>query len=349
MNGTDFPQPNAVSLLCSRNPLVQWVWEQGWLIASLPELARGLGYAINEANIPLMRLRLTLRTLHPQLAGLSYVWLRADDTIEEIWPPLSILQEQTFLNSPYALLYEGAGAVRRRLDVPDATLDFPILEELRAQGATDYVALPIVFSDGCINAITIATDRQGGFATAELQCVAEVMPVLARLMELHAVRRTAKTILETYLGRLTGERVLNVLIHRGDGDDIHAVIWLCDLRESTALADRLPRRAFLELLNEYLECMAGAVMAHNGEVMKFIGDAILAIFPLDGVDASVPSTNAASCFDAIAAAREAIDRLADLNRRRASRGEQAIGFGIAVHLGDVMYGNVGAPGRLTSP
>ena len=127
MNGTDF-KPNAVSLLCSRNPLVQWVWEQGWLIASLPELARGLGYAIHEANIPLMRLRLTLRTLHPQLAGLSYVWLRADDTIEEIWPPLSILQEQTFLNSPYALLYEGAGAVRRRLDVPDATLDFPILE-----------------------------------------------------------------------------------------------------------------------------------------------------------------------------------------------------------------------------
>ena len=164
------------------------------------------------------------------------------------------------------------------------------------------MALPIVFSDGRINAITIATDRQGGFATAELQCVAEVMPVLARLMEVHAVRRTAKTILETYLGRLTGERVLNGLIHRGDGDDIHAVIWLRPARVDGARRPP-PRRAFLELLNEYLECMAGAVMAHNGGVLKFIGDAILAIFPLDGADASVPSTNAASCFDAIAAAR----------------------------------------------
>ena len=146
------------------------MWEQGWLIASLPELARGLGYAINEANIPLTRLRLTLRTLHPQLAGLQLCLAAGGRPIEEIWPPLSVLQEETFLKSPYALLYQGAGAVRRRLDVPDAMLDFSILEELRAQGATDYVALPIVFSDGRINAITIATDRQGGFAKAELQC-----------------------------------------------------------------------------------------------------------------------------------------------------------------------------------
>jgi adenylate cyclase len=216
VNGIDFPNSNAVSALSSCNPLVQWVWERGWMIANLPDLVRDLGHAINEANIPLMRLRLTLRTLHPQLAGLSHVWLRDGDTIEEFWPPLSILREETFLRSPYALLYQGAGAVRRRLDIPQITLDFPVLEELRVQGATDYVALPLVFTDGRINAITIATDRPGGFASAELQRLAELMPVLARLVEVHALPRTAKTVLETYLGRLTGERVLNGLIHRGE-------------------------------------------------------------------------------------------------------------------------------------
>lgn len=125
------------------------------------------------------------------------------------------------------------------------------------------------------------------------------------------------------------------------------MIWLCDLRHSMALADSLPRQAFLDLLNEYLECMASAVMAHDGEVLKFIGDAMLAIFPLaSAADDASPHENAVQSFNAIAAAREAIGRVEDLNQRRARRGEQPLGFGIALHLGDVMYGNVGAPGRL---
>ena len=167
-------------------------------------------------------------------------------------------------------------------------------------------------------------------------------------MEVHALRRTAKTVLETYLGRLTGERVLNGLIHRGDGEDIHAVLWLCDLRGSTTLADKLPRRAFLELLNDYFECMAGAVLAHRGEVLKFIGDAMLAIFPIGAITDHPERCpeHARACADAIAAAREAIRRMAELNLRRRERREQPLRFGIALHLGDVMFGNVGAPGRL---
>jgi adenylate cyclase len=196
--------------------------------------------------------------------------------------------------------------------------------------------------------MTLATDRPGGFATGELQMIAEMLPVLARLMEVHALRRTAKTVLETYLGRLTGERVLNGLIHRGDGEDIHAVLWLCDLRGSTTLADKLPRRAFLELLNNYFECMAGAVLAHRGEVLKFIGDAMLAIFPIGAITDHPERCpeHARACADAIAAAREAIRRMAELNLRRRERREQPLRFGIALHLGDVMFGNVGAPGRL---
>ena len=348
MDISDLPQADAAPLLRSTNPLIQWVWNEGWTIANLPALARGLGRAMVAAGIPVMRLRLTLRTMHPQLAGLSHSWLRDGDTVEEFWPPLSVLREDTFLKSPYALLFQGAGAVRRRLDVAGPVLDFPILAELRAQGATDYVALPMVFSDGRINAITLATDRPGGFTTAELRTIAEMLPVLARLMEVHALRRTAKTVLETYLGHLTGERVLDGLIHRGEGEDIHAVIWLCDLRGSTPLADELPRRVFLELLNDYFECMAGAVLTHRGEVLKFIGDAMLAIFPIGAVSEHPERCpeHARACADAIAAAREAMRGMADLNRQRAERREPPLGFGIALHLGDVMYGNVGAPARL---
>lgn len=331
----------------SENPLIAWLWCEGWSLPTVPELARGLALAMLEAGIPVFRLRLTLRVMHPQLAGLSYTWRRDRPEVEEYWPPLSILQQETYLRSPYALIYDGAGGIRRRLELPDEPLDFPILRELRADGATDYVAMPLVFSDGRIHAATMASDRQGGFSTEQLQTVYDMLPALARLMEVHLLRLTARTILNTYLGRLSGERVLNGLIRRGDGEEIFAVIWFCDLRGSTRLADRLPRRDFLDLLNDYFERMAAAVMAHGGDILKFIGDALLAIFPVAPESASpYRRPICASCTAALAAARDAMAQMAALNADRTSRGEVALHFGIALHLGEVMYGNIGAPDRL---
>lgn len=339
---------DAGSVLASANPLADWLWREGWTIDALPDLTRGLGVAMNAAGLPVFRLRTTLRTMHPQLAGLSHTWRRDTDTVEEFWPPLTVLQQDLFLKSPYALVFEGAGAVRRRLDIEGATLDFPILEDLRALGVTDYVALPLVFSTGRISALTVATDRPGGFVSSELHVIADAMPVLARLMEMHAVRRTARIVLDTYLGRMTGERVLQGLIHRGDGEDIYAVIWFSDLRSSTALADALPRRVYLELLDDYFECMAGAVLAHGGEVLKFIGDAVLAIFPVGAVetDPEFCPNHTVACDSALAAVRDAVARMAALNTRREGAGETPLRFGIGLHVGDVMYGNVGAPDRL---
>lgn len=337
-----------LAALCSDNPLVAWLWEKGWRLPTLGELTQGLGRAMNDAGISVMRLRVTLRTMHPQLAGLSYTWRRDTDEVEKFWPPLTVLQQDMFLKSPYALIFQGAGAVRRRLDIPEAAHDFPILEELGAMGATDYVALPLVFEDGRIHAMTLASDQPGGFLTSELETVAETQPVLARLLELHALRRTARTVLDTYLGKLTGERVWQGLIHRGDGEDIFAVIWFSDLRSSTALADALPRPVYLDLLNDYFECTAGAVLQHGGEVLKFIGDAILAIFPI-GARSEHPETcavHAAAGAAAMAAVKEALARMAVLNEQREAAGERRLGFGIGLHLGDVMWGNVGSPERL---
>jgi adenylate cyclase len=340
----------------SDNVLIDWLLTEGLNIQRPSDLVARLGHRMVEIGMPLCRLRVTLRTLHPQYLGTSYTWTRGSEEVEEFLPTYEILLTDQYLKSPYAGIFEGAGGIRRRLDVPGIILDFPILEDLRDAGATDYIALPLLFSDGKINALTLAADRPGGFTTAEIESINRMVPLLAQLMECHALRRTATTILETYLGRLSGARVLKGLIKRGDGENIHALIWFSDLRGSTRLADRIPRQAFLHLLNDYFECMAGAVLDHGGEVLRFIGDAALAIFPIGAVDADPQAARPAdhthvrahqeASEAAIEAARDAVRRVAAINAERQSRGDRTIGFGIGLHLGEVLYGNIGTPRRL---
>jgi len=333
--------------LCA-NPLVDWLLSDGWNIASPRELVGQLGGRMVDTEIPVYRIRVNIRTLHPQFVGTSYAWERGAEEVTETTPSHAILQEERYLRSPFAVIFQGAGGVRRKLDVADAVLDFPILEELRNEGATDYVAMPLVFSDGRINAITFASDRPGGFSTAELETTYGMLPVLSRLLEVHALRRTTRTILDTYLGKQAGERVLNGLIRRGDGDNIHAVIWFCDLRGSTPLADRMPREAYLALLNEFFAAMACAVVDHGGEVLRFLGDAVIGIFPIDARTdhPELCPEHTGACARAVAAAQDAMKRMEDLNHVRHERNEPPLGYGIALHIGDVLYGNIGIPERL---
>lgn len=333
------------------NSLSAWLLTTGWEFMSVSELVEALSLRLVEAGVPVIRLRLTLRTLHPQLVGVTYTWERDKQGVDRFEAPHSILATDQYRKSPYAAIFEGAGGVRRRLDVPDADLEYPILQELQAQGATDYVAMPFHFRDGQINAMTLATDRPGGFTSRELEYVYDALPALGKVVELHAMQRTARTLLETYLGRHTGERVLKGLIKRGDGEDIYAVIWFCDLRGSVTLADSMGRADFVSLLNDFFDCMAGSVLAHGGEVLRFIGDAVLAIFPIDAAAASLSHADRCpehrrACNAAVAAARDGVERLDSLNRERAQRGEPALRVGIAMHLGEVVYGNIGVPERL---
>ena len=165
------------------------------------------------------------------------------------------------------------------------------------------------------------------------------MAVACRVMIEHQI---ARNILSTYLGADAGQQVLNGQIKRGDGETIHAVIWYSDLRNSTKIADTMPPKEFLGVLNTYFECAAGAVLAHEGEVLRFVGDAVLAIFPIrnDG------ATTAQACNAAVAAARDALDRLAALEHGDPSKDGGVFSFGLGLHVGDVMYGNIGVPERL---
>ena len=324
------------------NPFVGWLIGDAWRAQSAPDLVARLAAAMVAAEFPLWRLRLLIRTLNPQLFGLTYTWQRDREEISEFEATHAGIQTSQYLDSPYAPIFNGEGGIRRRLDVPNPTLDFPILVDLVGEDATDYVAMPVCFSDGQINIITLVSDRPGGFSTEELGQLHEVLPALGRLVEVHAQRLSSMTLLRTYLGRNAGERVMNGLVKRGDGEDLHAVIWFSDLRDSTGLAESLSRADYLATLNQYFDCVAGAVIEAGGEVLKFIGDAVLAIFAID----DIRSPNPKACRQALAAARAAQGRMEAVNRDRLGRGERPLAFGIGLHRGDLTYGNIGTERRL---
>lgn len=322
------------------NPLLTWLLNDAPLAESSKELTESFARQLQSVGIPIWRMSVIIRTLHPQVLAEALRWWAKRPEVEVLRVAYAEAGTPAFLNSPLVPIYEGAGGIRRRLDIPEPLLDFGILEELRAEGATDYVAMPITFLDGQINVLTLASDRPGGFSTADLGYVYEILGQLGRLYELHNMRRTAVTLLDTYLGRHAGERVLKGSIKRGDGEHIEAVIWFCDLRESTRLAQSMSQADFLGALNQFFDCMAGAVLDHDGQVLRFIGDAALAIFP---VSEEAPLDAHHRALDA---ALEAGRRIGEVNATRGQKGWSPLDFGLALHVGDVTYGNIGTAERL---
>jgi adenylate cyclase len=317
-----------------------WILSEGRLIPGTAEFLEELGQALNRAGIPLLRSTLHIRTLHPQLLAVMYVWRRGERG-SQIDREHGIEITAAYLQSPIRVIYEGAGALRRRLEGPDEDLDFPVLREVKALGATDYVVLPVRFTGGVTAAATFATERPGGFTTAELACLDALMPSIALVLEVQATSRILTTLLDTYLGHHAGRRVLAGTIRRGDAEPIHAVLWYCDLRGSTELAQRLEPDLLIETLNVFFATMGIAVEGAGGDILKFIGDAMLAIFPIEELEYCHVKARRA-----LAAAAEAQARLAALNEQRLEAGEQPLACGIALHVGDVYFGNVGAPRRL---
>jgi adenylate cyclase len=335
-------EPPPPTRAATANPLLDWVTREAWRATTAQELIERLALRLAAAGFPLWRLRLLIRTLHPQLFATALTWRSDAEGVETTRPSYAMLQSRAYLDSPFAPILRGEGGVRRRLEGPQPRLDYPVLEELHATGATDYVAMPLRFSDGQINIITLVSREAGGFSTAQLGLLYEILPVLSRLFEVFALQDSAATLLGTYLGRRTGSEVLNGLIRRGDGRDIDAAIWLCDLRDSTVLSESMSREAYLESLNQFFDCMVEPIVEHGGEVLKYIGDAVLAIFPIEEPDS--PAHEA--CARALAAAADARARVEQLNRERGERAEPPLAYGIGLHRGSLTYGNIGSADRL---
>jgi adenylate cyclase len=318
-------------------PVLDWLISDGRHLPNARRLLEQLCVRLLDLGLPLARASFHVRMLHPQLYGVGLYWRRGHGQIEEFRAKHSILQTAMFQNSPMRVLFEGAGAVRQRLDLDGVDFAFPLFYELREQGITDYVALPITFSDGKIHGTTWSTDRPGGFETEHLALIEDLLPVVSLLLEIHLNRRIAIDLLDTYVGHDAGERILKGQITRGSAETVQAAIWYCDLRGFTALSERLDRDALLACLNDYFDCMAAPIERHRGEILKFIGDAILAIFRLHDEPA---------CGRALDAAIDARSAMLELNRHRRANGLETLGFGLALHAGEVMYGNIGTADRL---
>ena len=327
------------------NPIRDWLNSEAWDMPKTGNYAgiRKMAALLIETGVPVRRMRIATRVLHPLFKALSLTWSSDGDQVEELEIPHEYEDDDPrFVNTPlHTIFFEGAHAVRRRRGVSMCRNARPDPME---DGMSDFAVFRMTFARLPIpeGAFSIATDAPEGFSKRDLNLIDDFMPALAHLAELYFFKEMTHTLLQTYLGKTPGERVMNGQIRRGDVIDIRAVIWFADLRDSTRLSATMPRADYLALLNRYFDCVAGAVLDHGGEVLRYIGDAALAIFP---AATEGPETREA-CLRAVAAAEEARQRLERLNAERALAQQHPIDFGIGLHVGELTYGNVGVPERL---
>jgi adenylate cyclase len=299
-----------------------------------------------QSGVPIDRMNVGVRILHPLFDGMSITWTR--ETGAEVFYAALVDQEGSdFRISPFfRMLNQGRREWRLRLDRDQAVDNFPLLADLRAKGFTDYLALIVAFGGAALHpqsldglATSWSTRAPQGFSEADVAAMRAVLTPLALVFRLAIKDQITKAALNTFHGPLVGGRILSGSIKRGDGERLSAALWYSDLRNSTGLADRLPVDAFLDLLNAYFDCAAGAVMEEGGQVLDIIGDAILAVFPAGD------NGGAVACASALQAASGARDRLAALKRDGGGRA-RAIEFGIGVHFGEMVFGNAGTAERL---
>jgi adenylate cyclase len=293
---------------------------------------------LQQAGIPVKRATLHVLIQHPQWLGARIMWADGMREAEIARVDFDVRGRSEYIGSPANEIHDGATEVRENL-ARDASLGrkHAVYDEMRAKGLTDYVAWPMYHTLGKRHIVTFATDRRGGFTDAHIAALLKLMPVLALVSEIRIKNRLARTLLETYVGSHAGELILAGATRRGTGTTVHAAIMICDLRDFTAISDNWPRDDVIELLNDYFDAISEPISRHGGEILKFMGDGLLAIFPL-----SQPK----ACANLLRALTEAREAMIALNDKHSENGRSRLNYGVGVHVGDVMYGNIGSRSRL---
>ncbi|MDU1669024.1 MAG: adenylate/guanylate cyclase domain-containing protein, partial [Bradyrhizobium sp.] len=293
---------------------------------------------LQRAGIPVKRASLHVQINHPLWLGARILWSDGMEGSEIDRIDYDVGARSEFIGSPVSEIFHGADEIRETL-TRDRALgrQHAVYDDMRAQGLTDYVAWPIFHTLGKRHCVTFATDRRDGFDEADIDALKQLLPVLALVSEIRIKNRLARTLLETYVGPHAGEMVLAGATRRGSGTTVRAAIMICDLRDFTRISDNWPRDDVIDLLNGYFDAMVEPITQHGGEILKFIGDGLLAIFPLSDPQA---------CAKLLYAVTDARKAMAALNARNAEIGRAPLNYGIGVHLGDVMYGNIGSLSRL---
>ena len=317
----------------------EWLADEALLDSEPAALYTQLCQRLRGIGMPILRGQVAFRILHPLYDASTITWTTADrGAVVNLFRPDDIGGQERFERSPLGhVLTHRLPVLRRRLTGETALLDFPDLEEFRAMGGTDYLLFMVGFDRAGQSGVICSwlADRAAGFTDGEIVQLRRITREFSISMKSRIERSVAHNVAHAYLGKRAGEAVLSGLIRRGDGEKISAALWYSDLRQSTTLADRLSADDFLGLLGRYFEMTAGAVLEGGGEVVSLVGDAVLGLFRVD----EQPEE---ACRRALAAAQEARRRLSTAD----AAADRPIDFGIALHLGQVIYGNVGVPERL---
>ena len=325
--------------------LNDWICAEGLLCVSLETLLQGFCERLSAADLPLLRGYISARTLHPRISVLGCSWRPGEGirTDVQIYRPEP---SEAYLKSPFKrILDKDLDELRVMLEGQEVS-EFPVCEEFRAEGATDYLAHLVPFGrDGAPDGKTgmmssWTTSKPGGFTDDDLEKLRFLMPKLAMAVQTRISQDISINLMDTYVGSVAGRRILDGEIRRGALEVISSVILLADLQGFTAMSERVSRDQLVEMLNQYFDGLVGPIIDHGGNVLKFLGDGLLAIFPLDGEPADD------LCEQALAAASSALRRTEDLKKERLAAGQPVMELDIALHLGNVYWGNVGSAERL---
>ncbi len=293
-------------------------------------LIAGLGRRLHAAGLPIDRLALHLRTLHPEILGRTVAW-SPNSSVEILDRAHGIETSADFIHSPVREAMDRNEPLDIRLDRRDSRR-WTLIDVYQGRGLVDMMIRPLNTGDGPISAVTFCTARPGGFAASERAAMERIVPALRNLCELRTLRKVELTLLDTYVGPATAQRILAGRTRRGQVETLEAALMLCDLRGFTELSNRLSGPRVMSILNDYFDLIVPAITQAGGEIVKFMGDAVLAFFHQD--DAEV------ACAAALRAAETALDNL----ERHA--GDERIAASIALHYGEVSYGNIGSGRRM---
>ncbi|MFT7533407.1 MAG: adenylate cyclase, partial [Gammaproteobacteria bacterium] len=285
---------------CSIQELQDWMIQDAIKLSDLLILVEQWVWRLLAADFPIERFTLHVGTLHPQLTGFYWLWNKSDGIVDELQVSQAGLDTDRYRRSPLAVTIEGGEFFRARTDDPEMLQRYPLMQDLAAEGITDYCIFPLGSGGAYYNAVSLSTRITDGFSDQNLSQVKYLLAVFGLHVERHIAWRVAENVTQTYLGKVAADRVLSGTILRGAGESIRAVIWMSDLRGFTRLVDELQSEEVLVILNEYFERVAGAVIDHGGEVLKFMGDGLLAVFPVENFDNAE-----AAAATAVQAARQA--------------------------------------------
>lgn len=327
-----------------------WLMECALDDTDIGELLSGMVSRLVAAGVPIERVMVAFKTLHPLYEGVSYIWDKDSGKVERSNHMGVQENNPEWTESPMKWMLESnVSFLRRHLIGPGAVIDFPILEQFRRNRGTDYYALMTPFvtdRDSTMDSnrifMTYLTRRPSGFSDEDLAILSGIQRRFAVSCKMRINHEETSTILETYLGSDAGNRVRNGQIKLGDSTKTRAVIWFSDMRNSTKVATHVGDEAFLGEMNDFFSATAGAVLKHGGQVLRYIGDATLAIFPIDEDENNLEN----ACISALYAAAEAQLNIDELNAAREKAGKPAFDYGLGMHVGDVIYGNVGVPDRV---